>query len=228
MKMNVKLILLLLVVVTEPLFAQQPSSTNQNLTCLTEPKIQTARSKELKNLLEADQKERKKSWEQLSRQQMEAIAKRDLKRRIRVGEIFAEGCLKTADDYAAAAMIYQHGDVPDHYFQAFIWSQRGVMLGDEHQKHMMALAIDRYLVSIGKKQLFGSQGSASDTTGWCVCMEPVESTFPETIRQQYLGQSLSDKYAEISAFNEGKNNCKDRECPHSLKPSPKGTVPGFW
>lgn len=223
MEMNIKLIFLVLVIATGPMFAQQPS-----LTCLTEPKIQAARSKELKNLLEADQTDRKISGDKLTKQQIEAIVQRDLKRRIRVGEIFAEGCLKTTDDYAAAAMIYQHGEVPDHYFQAFIWSHRGVMLGDKKQKRLMALAIDRYLLSIGKKQLFGSQASASDVTGWCACMEPVEPTFPPTMRQQYLGQTLSDKYAEIAAFNKGKKNCKYRDCPNPLKPSPKGSVPGFW
>lgn len=85
-----------------------------------------------------------------------AMGRRDLKRRKRVGEIFAEGCLKTADDFAAAAMIFQHGTSPDHFYQTFVWSKRGVDLGDDKQKKLVALAVDRYLVNIGHKQLFVS------------------------------------------------------------------------
>lgn len=38
-----------------------------------------------------------------------------------------------------------------------IWSRKTEELGDKNGKSLSALAIDRYLVSISKKQLFGSQ-----------------------------------------------------------------------
>lgn len=225
--MKMKWIFLILSVISSQVFAQKTSESHQYGTCLSHPDIQVSRSNELESLLRNDQSDRE-NWENLSSQELEAVTERDLKRRMRVGEIFAEGCLKTAEDYAAAAMIYQHGDVPDHYFQSFIWSFRGVTLGDEELKHMMAMAIDRYLVSIGKRQLFGSQGFISEDTGWCYCMEPVESTFPESMRQQYLGRSLSESYALIASLNEGKDNCNTLDCASVLAPTPNGTVPGFW
>lgn len=55
--------------------------------------------------------------------------------------------------------MYQHGDVSDHYYLAFMWALRSVALGNEDVKSLVALTVDRYLVSIGKKQLFGSQAS---------------------------------------------------------------------
>lgn len=224
--MNLKLISLILIVSVSA-FSAPSLFAYQEATCLTEPEIQAMRSKELKNLFEADINDRK-DWEKLSPEELEIVDRHDLERRVRVGEIFAEGCFKIAEDYADAALIYQHGDIPDHYFQAFIWSNRAVMLGDNSQKYMMALAIDRYLVSIGKKQLFGSQAFASDDTNWCYCMQSVEATFPDTMRQQYLDKSLSDEYAQILALNEGKDNCQDLVCSQSLEPSLKGSVPGFW
>ena len=58
----------------------------------------------------------------------------DLIRRKRVGEIFGEGCFKTAKDYSAASLIFQHGDTPDHYYQA-LWANRAVELGDISQNN---------------------------------------------------------------------------------------------
>ena len=50
--------------------------------------------------------------------------------------------MRTAQDYSAAALIYQHGVVPDHYQQAFIWSNRAIEEGDVKEKQLAALAID--------------------------------------------------------------------------------------
>ncbi|MDF1756942.1 MAG: hypothetical protein P1U74_01395 [Legionellaceae bacterium] len=185
MKIYLKLTTLVLSSVAISAFAQQISSTYREPTCLTDPKLQEARSKELKKLFDADVKDRE-NWETLSITQLEEIRVHDNKRRIRVGAIFAEGCFKSSDDYSRAALIFQHGEVPDHYYQAFIWANIAVDLGDDTQRPMVALTIDRYLVSIGKKQLFGSQSLASAATNWCYCMQTVEESFPDSIRLSYL------------------------------------------
>ncbi len=189
-------------------------------------------SEELQTLLKGDQDDRKeieansdKPW---PKDRTETMLKNDLQRRKRVGEIFGEGCIITPADYAAAAMIYQHGTVPDHFFQTFIWSKRGVELGDSSQKHLMALGIDRYLMNIGQKQLFGSQAKKLKMDDACWCLFPVEKTFSEEMRQEYLGKSLDDQKAWIKKIN-GENVCAfEVECKVDAKDSPKGTVPGFW
>lgn len=206
---------------------QLPQNTWSKTSCSRNPVLQSVRSNELKKIFQADIRDRN-NWEHLSRKQLEQMRVRDQMRRVRVSEIFAEGCFKTSDDYAEAALIYQHGEVPDHYYQAFIWSNRAVALGDNSQRQMAALAIDRYLVSIGKKQLFGSQAFASPDTSWCFCMQQVESSFPDSMRRRYIGKSLKDEYIWIASLNAGKNNCIKLNCPNELKSSPKGIVPGFW
>lgn len=146
----------------------------------------------------------------------------------RVGEILGEGCFKTSDDYVGAALIYQHGEVPAHFYQAFVWANRAVQLGDAHQTILVAVAIDRYLVSIRRMQLFGSQTYASDATGWCYCLEPAEPTFPDTLRKEYAGAFLDERYEWLASVNEGKD-CSNVPCSKlRLQPSPKGSVPGFW
>lgn len=208
-------------------YSQQDVFNPDEKTCLTDLLVQSNRSNELSSLVIDDQADREK-WGIMSKDDLNNVVLRDRMRRMRVGEIFGEGCLKTAADYVAASLIYQHGDVPEHYYQAFIWAGRAVALGDEEQKKLEALTIDRYLVSIGKKQLFGSQFFASEASGWCYCLQPVESSFPDDLRKNYLGRTLSDEYDALSLLNHGKNNCIQRECQEELEPSPQGTVLGFW
>src|SRR5690606_89236 len=142
------------------------------------------RCRELQQLVQDDQKERE-DWDQLSEEEKQNVSCHDESRRRRVGERFGEGCFKEARDYAAASLIYQHGDVPDHYFQAFLWAKRAVDSGDLSSKGLVAMTIDRYLVSQGQKQLFGTQAFASEETGWCFCLQPVERSFPDLKRIVY-------------------------------------------
>ena len=206
------------------------------LTCANDPKLQQARSLELQQLVAADQASRVSEngepidFDKIDRNKMK---KQDLAHRKRVGELFGEGCLKSAADYLAAALIYQHGDVPDHYYQTYIWATRAIKLGINEAevksaKLMAALSIDRYLVSLGDKQLFGSQFGMAQPKDQCWCMEQVEPSFPDTLRKEYLGQSLLERSRDSFAmFNKGKN-CPNVECSKKLKPTPKGIILGLW
>jgi hypothetical protein len=91
----------------------------QNVLGACDSPIYEQRSMELQKIVKADQDDRQKMPLPPS------VLLRDLKRRMRVGEIFGEGCFKSAADYAAAAPVYQHGTTPDHFYQTFIWSQKG-------------------------------------------------------------------------------------------------------
>lgn len=159
---------------------------------------------------------------------MITVAKRDESRRKRVGEIFGEGCFSKAEDYSAAALVFQHGDAPDHFFQTYVWAKRAVELGDPSQKRVMAMGIDRYLVNIGRKQLFGTQATKPDTrAGTCWCLQAVQPGFPEALRKKYAGKSYAEALAWVGELNRGKD-CLARECSRVLKPSPRGSVPGIW
>jgi len=214
-----------------PLFVLAGTTGPEAKSCLNDVKIQELRSKELKDLYSGDQADRKeieahldKTWPKSAVRKM---ASNDLKRRRRVAEIFAEGGFKTAADYGEAAMVYQHGTVPDHFFQTFIWAKRAVELGDSNQKQLVALGIDRYLMSLNQAQLFGSQAKKMTADDLCWCLWPVEASFPETTRSNYLGMTLDQKRAWLKEIN-GKNDCPVAECKVEVKRTPKGSVAGFW
>lgn len=190
--------------------------------CHEDPERQAVRSQELRKLVKEDQSDRTPpiDWQRVS--------PRDEARRKRVGEIFGEGCFRSTEDYAAAALVYQHGNVPDHFFQTYLWAKRAVELGDSSQKRLMAMGIDRYLVNIGHKQLFATQAS-KPTMNDCWCLEELEKSFPEKKRVELSQKSLAEALQWVDSLNENRLSCKPAKfCTKGLKDSPRGTVPGFW
>lgn len=190
--------------------------------CSEDPEKQAARSKELRAIVKEDQEDRAGAidWQR--------VLPRDESRRKRVGEIFGEGCFKTAEDYAAAALVYQHGNVPEHFFQTFLWAKKAVELGDLSQKRLMVMGVDRYLVNIGQKQLFATQASKTAASD-CWCLEEVEKSFPEKKRVEIAQNSLAEMLQWVDSLNEEQASCKPAKfCAKQFKDSPRGSVPGIW
>ena len=198
---------------------------NRFHSCPEDPPRQLLRSQELQEIVKADQADRQIPGAQIDWNRVSAA---DEVRARRVAEIFAEGCFQTAKDYAAAALVFQHGVVPDHYYQAYLWSQKALSLGDQTQKLMVANAIDRYLMSLGYKQLFGAQ-SFRNSPGSCHCLGPTEEQFPDSIRIRICGQALADRIGQLHKSNQDNSVCsKVLYCDKDLKAPPKGLFPGIW
>jgi hypothetical protein len=200
------------------------------LSCKNNPKLQELRSNELK-LLEKKDQEEKQNFDIKSEQGLSTMFENDLKRRKRVGAMFAEGCINSTTDYMAAALIYQHGDMPDHFYQTYVWANKAYQLGDKNASRWIALSIDRYLINTGKKQLFGTQyfnaNIASEAS--CYCMQPVEPAFPDSLRIQYLGQTLRDSYDLLATMNISRSCAlKQADCDTPLASPAKRQFSGIW
>ena len=206
----------------------QSASAGRFKPCFLDQDTQKNRSEEIHQIYLADQKDRE-NFDDMNNEERQAMSERDTKRRMRIGEIFAEGCVNQGSDYYDAAMIFQHGDVPDHYFQAFYFANKAENLGYSSAKWLKAAAIDRYLVSIDHKQLFATQFFSSEKTNGCFCLQPVENSFPENLRVEATGKSINEVFDRLDELNKGNNkNCPKEYCPADLKPTPRGTVIGFW
>jgi hypothetical protein len=129
--------------------------TKPNVSCVENPEIQAQRSRELQEIVKADQADRAVIGSIDSE-----VALRDRRRRMRVGEIFGEGCCTSAADYSAAALVYQHGKIPDHFFQTFLWAKRSVDLGDLSQKWLMAAGIVNNLLNPPQNDLLSALDKA--------------------------------------------------------------------
>ncbi len=154
------------------------------------------------------------------------VSKRDRERREQIAKISADGCLKTAEDFAGAAIVYQHGNLPQDYFKAYSWSNKAVALGLEGYKTLAAMALDRYLMNIGRKQIYASQATER---GGCWCLWPVEQSATDEDRRRMLRPGLSEELNWIDSLNaaDGKTSCPKQEiCSAEAAPVPHGSLPG--
>ncbi len=84
---------------------------------------------------------------------------RDAIRRERVRALLKENKLKTSVDYFLAGLIFQHGDLPEDYLKASELAKKAVDLSSSNKsaKWLIAASTDRYLLSTGKPQWYGTQ-----------------------------------------------------------------------
>lgn len=85
------------------------------------------------------------------------INRRDSERRERTRQLITKGEVKSAQDYHDAAFIFQHGSKPQDYLLAHILATAAVAKGDANSLWIAAATLDRYLQSIDKSQVFGTQ-----------------------------------------------------------------------
>ena len=119
---------------------------------------------EVHQLFLADQGDREKFKGIIgSATEMQKIKQRDKQRQARVRKLLVSGALKTGQDYRDAAFIFQHGDQPDDYLLAHTLAMASIAKGDQEGRWMAAATLDRYLQSLKKPQIFGTQYSKQGT-----------------------------------------------------------------
>ena len=95
-------------------------------------------------------------------------------RRKKTAELLRNGDLHTADDYLWASFVFQHGDTPDDYLMAHTLALVALRKGDSKAVWMATATMDRFLESIGKAQIYGTQFNTPD--GRATTMEPYDRT----------------------------------------------------
>lgn len=188
-------------------------------------------SKELKKLYEEDQAERA-DFTHADENRLVAMLKHDRVRRIRVAEIFAKGCLKSAEDYLNAATIFQHGEVPDHFYQTYLWAKKAFDMGLEEAGAMAANGIDRYLMNTGRNQLYGGQAITEpgkpNRDRPCFCLWPIESSFSDTQRKALKFRTQTQIQEWLKDMNKDRKGCSNAVCKIDAKAVPRGSLPGVW
>lgn len=140
----------------------------------TSPKKSVA--ERLKELVERDEQFRSKvDLERIKRAQEDPEEKRkfleemklvDRVNRAAVQEMIDRGELQTAEDFNNAALIFQHGEIPEDFRKAFNLSLEAVRRGMLPERTLLAQAFDRYMITsqLAKgvpgseaKQRFGTQ-----------------------------------------------------------------------
>jgi hypothetical protein len=85
------------------------------------------------------------------------VNEKDTLRRIEVLELIKNGEIHSGRNLVYAAFIFQHGDCSEHYQFANRLAQIAMEVGYTDAKWIFAASQDRYLISIGKPQKYGTQ-----------------------------------------------------------------------
>lgn len=136
------------------LFLLDPASTSDG-GALVGPDVDTE-NVELKTICAEDQADRVPgSGKQID---WSIVGPRDAVRLARVKELYQTGKLSASSDYFNAALVLQHGSVPEDYLLAHELAIVAVRKGYQGAAAWLAAASeDRFLQSIGRKQRFGTQ-----------------------------------------------------------------------
>ncbi len=110
-------------------------------------------SLKLTTLFAADQAVRQiPLWENSIR-----INDEDRERRIEVFGYIEKGQIHNPQNLVYAAYIFQHGDCPEHYLLGNKLAKAAMQSGFENAKWIYAATLDRYLISLGEDQKYGTQ-----------------------------------------------------------------------
>lgn len=109
---------------------------------------------ELKKMYEEDQSSRK-----VEKIDWKVLLKQDSTRRVEVSEMIKQNKISTPMDYFRTAMIYQHGNDSVSYKLAWEYSKKASAMDSNNisARWLSAASYDRYLLSVGKPQIYGTQ-----------------------------------------------------------------------
>ena len=157
---------------------------------------QAADNEELATMYEVDQNSRQGEID------WSIVAAEDRKRETRVYEMIEAGDIVTANDHFHAAMILQHGTDPADYDKAHELSKRAYEMDPELKVAgwLSAATKDRYLLSIGEPQWYGTQFGGNH--GVIVMREVDESKVTDQQRQALGVPTLEQSRTErVDMFN---------------------------
>jgi hypothetical protein len=158
-------------------------------------------SQRMKEIFDADQEARLDDYDE---SEWPEIAKTDYERRVEVMAFIKDGKLATGFDFFYAAFVFQHGNCPEHYELANELAEQAIGLFDEgsdkdNAKWIYAASLDRYLMSMGELQKFGTQYNTTD--GCTYFLEPVDPATTDEERAAYNVPSLEDAKRQAEEFS---------------------------
>jgi len=140
-------------------------------------------NEELKKLYEADVEERKKLG--MEKEEVgEELLKHDKNRRQKVKEMIEKRKLVVAEDFHHASVIFQHGETSDDYRLANQLAKKALDMGDERAKWLYAASLDRWFLSVGKPQKFGTQFVRNSQDEWELA-QPLDPSVTDEERTKY-------------------------------------------
>lgn len=122
---------------------------------------------------------------------VEELRKKDEIRRQTARDLLSSGNLSTGLNFHHASLIFQHGETTEDYKLAHELAEKALDLGDETAKWLYAATFDRWLLSDGKPQRYGTQFKQNENGEWEVAL-PIDPKITDEERAKYNVPPLSD------------------------------------
>lgn len=132
----------------------------------------------------------RKKWIQATKKEIAKVEIREKERKRKVLSLYKKEGIKSATDYHYAALIFQHGSSPDDYKTAHQFAKKAVKLGNSSACWLMAATLDRWLLSTGKAQKYGTQFRKDKNGKWQLAL-PVDKNTTDEERARYGVPALS-------------------------------------
>ena len=156
-------------------------------------------NEELKEIYKADQADRQSpdiDWS--------VIAERDEQRQQRVNELLDSNLVITSNDYANAAMVFQHGGDTIASAMAVKLMRKAVELDPNRRKWLLAAAIDRDLMRRGAPQIYGTQYTRNGPDEPWIIYELDTTKVSDEERIEYGVETLAEQKERLKMMNKKK------------------------
>lgn len=131
------------------------------------------------------------------------VQKNDSLREARVYELLGSNKVRTSTDYNNAALIFHHGEDSVAYGMAVKLMKKSIELDSARNKWYLAVITDRYLLSINKPQIYGTQYKRLDNK--IVVREEMDSTkITDAERIECKVETLAEQREKIKNLNRKK------------------------
>ena len=132
------------------------------------------------------------------------VNKRDSLRRIRVHQLLDSGKVRTGNDLKNAAMVFQHGQDSIDYGLAVSLMKKAIEKDTAINKWLFAAATDRYLLSKGEPQIYGTQYQKMEDEPWK--LGEIDTTkISDAERIKYGVETLAEQKEKVKKLNTEKS-----------------------
>jgi hypothetical protein len=151
----------------------------------------------LEELHLADQRDRERVYS--SSKDADALRARDQTRRKEVAELMGRGEVNTGNDLYRAAVIYLHGAEPKDFLIAHRLAVLAAILGHRAARWLTAASHDRFLMSIGFAQNYGTQFEHNEDENRYQLRLPIDDSSLLHFEKRLLGvPSVMERLAQLN------------------------------
>lgn len=151
----------------------------------------------LEKLFREDQKDRETVYE--TAEAVAELKSRDRARRKRVYVMMDLGEVRAKNDLYHAAVVLHHGEEPADFLTGHRFATMAALMGHRAARFLLAATLDRFLMSAGLPQLYGTQFDYSPGSRRYEFKLPVYEHVLLDFEKEFLGvPSVGDRLRELN------------------------------